>query len=386
MVLNSFPNINESDLQRLIDDCIWESREIDYKEEINLHSNKYKQEFLYDVTAFANTGPGYIVYGISEDKAEKGKPSTIVGIDPDKVDQLKNSMEQLIRDCIEPRLLSYVIAIINLQSSEKKIIIIRMEKSWIGPHMVTHDNKNRFYCRDNGGKHLMGVDEMRNAFNLGFTATETINKFRSERCEKIAKEFAPRGNNDLGVLIVHLIPIEAFVKNEINNMYRMDLKSQDVPYLMSEGAFFSTNKTRIFNFDGIKISPNGERQYTSIFRCGLIEGVETHSLGNHKIDLYLIEKYLHPYIKNCLHLMEMNGISPPIYLSVSIIKVKGFTIKYSDQQRNFDSAVPIDRDNLFLPDSIIENYQNDGAEIVDTYIDMLWNAIGYPRNLVKKPL
>ena len=71
-----------------------ESTILDFKREITLSTDKDKKEFAKDVSAFANTRGGHIVYG----KEDPGQGGRIVGIKPETLDSAK--MQQIIsRKC-----------------------------------------------------------------------------------------------------------------------------------------------------------------------------------------------------------------------------------------------------------------------------------------------
>jgi len=68
-----FTDLNEDDLRRLIEDQVGEDVEIDYKVALETSC----QEFARDVSAFANTKGGYLVYGMAE---ENEIPTNLVAI------------------------------------------------------------------------------------------------------------------------------------------------------------------------------------------------------------------------------------------------------------------------------------------------------------------
>jgi predicted HTH transcriptional regulator len=75
--------IAEQDIQNLVDDQIEESAHLDYKREVTF-SPSGKKELAKDISAFANSGGGVILYGIEEKKDEHGIPvpvSPIHGIE-----------------------------------------------------------------------------------------------------------------------------------------------------------------------------------------------------------------------------------------------------------------------------------------------------------------
>lgn len=72
-----FDEINEVDVKQLIENAIPERKTVEYKE--SLPDDKYdsKKEFLADVSSFANTIGGSLLYGIRE---ENGVAVALPGI------------------------------------------------------------------------------------------------------------------------------------------------------------------------------------------------------------------------------------------------------------------------------------------------------------------
>jgi predicted HTH transcriptional regulator len=66
MISKPIDKIEWSDLESLIDDQISERRTIDYKRSLPSNSDDDKKNFLYDVSSFANTVGGDLIYGIVE--------------------------------------------------------------------------------------------------------------------------------------------------------------------------------------------------------------------------------------------------------------------------------------------------------------------------------
>jgi predicted HTH transcriptional regulator len=54
------------DIKRLKDNSVPESKTLEYKKDLTLKNDYNKKEFLSDISAFANTSGGDIIYGIKE--------------------------------------------------------------------------------------------------------------------------------------------------------------------------------------------------------------------------------------------------------------------------------------------------------------------------------
>jgi hypothetical protein len=91
----------EADLQELISNGVTERQNIDYKEALTGTNDDAKREFLADVSSFANTAGGHLVYGISE---AAGIPTGLPGVVISDFDAEKLRLENLLRDGILPRI------------------------------------------------------------------------------------------------------------------------------------------------------------------------------------------------------------------------------------------------------------------------------------------
>jgi hypothetical protein len=202
---NKNPNqISEADLVALIG-AETESKFLDYKRDIVGNGDGDRKEFLYDISSFANTQGGYLVFGIEE---AKGLPTRIVGLGGLNADKEMLRLQQIARDGIRPPIAGIEYGIVRLASGEAAIVL-RVPKSWSPPHQVTYQKAFRFYALDSNGKYPIDIDELRSIFSLSATVADKIKEFRAERLTRVAAADAPVPLLDRGLLVVHVIPFSA---------------------------------------------------------------------------------------------------------------------------------------------------------------------------------
>ena len=151
MILSRLEQVDETVLQSLITGAVAEGKTIDYKQELPGNSDGDKKEFLADVSSFANTSGGDLVFGMAE---EQGVATRIAGITPADLDLEIQRLDSIIASGLEPRI-RYGIKPVSCHGGQK-VLVIRVERSWTGPHRVV------FYWhavgnRRSGARHDGGV-------------------------------------------------------------------------------------------------------------------------------------------------------------------------------------------------------------------------------------
>jgi hypothetical protein len=138
---------NEGDLNRLILDEVEEDIHLDYKgADAIAKTNGKRNEISKDVSAFANSDGGIIVYGVREhDVYEKRHlPERIDTIN--RVEFSKEWLEQVINSKIRPRIMDLIITPIDIPSVKNGVVyIVKIPKS----HMPHQAADNRYYRRFN---------------------------------------------------------------------------------------------------------------------------------------------------------------------------------------------------------------------------------------------
>jgi hypothetical protein len=270
MIPKRLDEITEADLNGLFKAAVPEQRTIDYKREIQELNDRGRKELLADVSSFANTAGGDLIFGMTE---RKGVPTGIPGIALPDPDQQILRLDGIIRSGLNPRI-RHTSRAVNLASGQY-VLIIRSEQRWYGPHRVIFKGDRRFYARTSNGKYELDVTELRNAFLFSNTVTDRISAFRSERVIALENGRSIIPLPDGPVLALHVMPVESFASGR--SFAATGLSAVN---LRPMGRLYSGVSARI-NFEGIIGVPHGDlpRAYTQVHRNGVIEAVEVGILS-----------------------------------------------------------------------------------------------------------
>lgn len=116
-------------LQSIIDRGLTESIHLEFKRSDALTSDRSSKEISKDVSSFANSDGGVIIYGIAE---EDHKPTKLDdGIEHDKWS--KERIEDIIQSNVAPRIEGLRISQIQL-SAERSAYVVSVPRSERGPH------------------------------------------------------------------------------------------------------------------------------------------------------------------------------------------------------------------------------------------------------------
>jgi predicted HTH transcriptional regulator len=93
-------------LDELVANAVAESRLLDYKEQLPGGGDPDKKEFLADVTSFANSAGGDLVFGIRERRKggrNTGEAGAVVGLPKVSLDQEILRLDAILRTGMDPR-------------------------------------------------------------------------------------------------------------------------------------------------------------------------------------------------------------------------------------------------------------------------------------------
>ena len=164
-----------------------ESRTLEFKQDLQIATDDQKRELLSDVTALANSDGGDLVIGI---RADKGIAVELVGLRNFEPDDRIGQIENLLRDCVQPRISGFRVLPGPLASGGYALVI-HVPRSFAAPHMVRHLGITRFCGRNSNGKYDLDVHEIRSAFLASEGLSDRLNRFRFDRINKLVAGVTP---------------------------------------------------------------------------------------------------------------------------------------------------------------------------------------------------
>jgi len=365
--------ISIEDIETVVQNKIPESRTLDYKLKVHPDGDAGNKEFLRDVSAFANTVGGYLIYGVEE---KAGIPTAIKGVEVDNPDKLQLRFESLLRTGVDPPIRGVVPWPVDCADSKKKIIVVQVPKSVGRPHVVKIKGHFRFYGRNSSGVHPLEVDDLRRAFLASETLATRIRTFRNDRIAQIASGQMPIPMQPGAKVVLHLIPESAF---ELGKKCNLSKKLVSNVKLMGTSQCLSHG----YNYDGhISHDIPGQsrlaRRYTQVFHNGIIEAVDISILDHGKQNrLSYLEQEAVKAFDTYLGVLGRINAEFPVWTALSLLGVRGceFDLLQSTGMVSIEYH-PIDQNELIIPEVYVEHPGLSGKEVLRPSFDRIRNACG----------
>jgi len=291
-------------------------------------------------------------------------------------------LESIIRDGLDPRIPGVSTRAVPTPDEDAVVLVIRVPRSFAAPHMVTFRNLARFYTRNSAGKYQLDVSELRTAFSFADSVRTSLRNFRLERLARITANDGPVALLPNPKTVLHLIPMTA-----IDPSAQVDSASLAQPSVQGfQPIYTGSGWNRRVNFDGaLAFSPSRDGEsasYTQIFRNGAIEAVEAFMLRReylereHLIPSTAFERAVIEAVGLYLGLMRSISLTTPYVLGLSLLDVRG--LRMGVKSGFFEEDHEIDRDDLIVPEILIEDDSIAPATIIRPAIDAIWQATGWP--------
>jgi Schlafen, AlbA_2 len=252
---------DEQDIIYLNENRIIESPRLEYKQELHLKTQGERKEFAKDVSAFANSQGGYLVYGIKEKKQPDGS-SLPDGLLPLTNGELPKLCEDILLSSILPKMRFDIHPIKIIGDAFYLVIYIPQS---LDCHMVSLGSDNRFYIRRNFQAEKMTEHEVRGCYDKALRRREDLDS----RFNK--KQFAS---------VVHEITEEAWLYMVsfpfISTPSLVDTRKHTVMEFGDNPDAYVCNRTLSFTnspegYEDVRISQNKVTAIAKIHRDGCIE-------------------------------------------------------------------------------------------------------------------
>lgn len=384
MLEKRLSDLGIEDLERLIRDGVSEGKTLEYKQALPADADSDKKGFLADVSSFANTVGGFLIYGMTE---EKGMPKALVAINMVDQDTEIRRLDNLIRDGIAPRIKSQI-KILSHESGG--ILVIQVERSWTSPHRVTFKGHDKFYARNSAGKYPLDVGELKSAFLLSQTLSEKVKRFHEERIAAVETEKAFHPLIAEAKTVLHIIPLNSFDQGQQIDLQKVIDTPGKLRPLDCRGWDHRINLEGFLAYSGSRDESGRAYAYAQLFRNGIIEAVNCSILGHTRhatqdgktyVPTLTFEDELIKSTNEYLALLHELGAQPPFVMFISILGAEGRHLGVSSNMGSWiHEYPPIDRHIIDLPEIIVDDYGMDAAKILRPSFNLFWNVCGYPRS------
>ena len=357
-------------LESIITNGIEENLHLDYKEAIS----EYNAEIAKDISSFANEDGGNIIYGIRE---VKNKPTEIIPINEKGV---RERIDQISRTGIDPPLDIRIFPVdVDVKGNKGQVFIVYIPKKYPVLHQA---KKNKiYYKRTEFTSSRMSNNEIKRAFNLAYKLDQKIEQYREERTEKIISHKVLKTVANSTMIILHMIPINAFGATVSQDLQR---RTEIFKKYFNPIECRGTPNIRM-TYDGIIYWFENEKTntmtYVELFNNGIVEAVDgllidtIESEGKELRMRYLEFRLINIVQQYFKGLKELN-VQLPIYLFMTFVGVKGYNIPltiYKLQQRESEK---IDRNELILPGVKLNHDDDEIDKLLKPIFDSIWRACG----------
>lgn len=141
-----------------------------------------------------------------------------------------------------------------------------------------------------------------------------------------------------------------------------------------------------YNFDGIlAFAPytKGTSSAYQFFRRGAAELVQVFIITHTEsaqgiISIDYLEQLMSNFLEKTIELFKEIGVTPPFFFWHSLLEVKGYGVVKDPSHSAFQlHDHEIDRNDLLLPEWVIEDFGVQIDKVVQEALNIVWNSAGY---------
>lgn len=363
----------EAHIQQLIEARVPEGTYIELKRALPLLDGSGRHEFLADVSAFANSSGGDLIYGIDEDG--EGRAAAIV-VQVGNPDEETRRFQDVLMNGVEPRIPGFQVHPIRI--ADGFVLVVRVPQSWAGPHRVK--SNQHFFIRENGRKRQLDVPEIRGLFLRSDHQAQRVRDFRTERLGKLMAGEGPHRLVPGSLLVAHFVPTQAALGT---------VQVDPIPYMRDRAlpVLGITVPGARVNADGALVVRNPNAQgtygYSQLFRNGYFETVQMLEYSPDRratLDSLAYEKQFIALLTCLRNEYQHLGIGLEMTCMLSIIGAENvelginrFNYNLDDHQGYFDRRV------LVLPDVLLPS-ELPPEQALRPVFDLVWQSAGLARS------
>lgn len=361
------------DIQALVTARTAEGAYLEFKRDLPRPDGAGRHEFLADVSAFANSSGGDLVYGIDEDG--EGRAIAIVA-QPGNPDDEARRLQDVLLNGIESRVPGLQVQAVIVTGGF--VVVVRVPQSWAGPHRVK--TNQHFFIRESGRKRQLDVPEVRGLFLRSENQAQRVRDFRTERIGKLISGEGPHRLVPGALLIGHFVPTQAALGT---------VQVDPIPYMQQRAlpVLSTTVPFSRVNADGALAvrnpRPEGTHGYSQLFRNGYFETVKVYPYGNGaRVGLGSLA-YEEQFIA-VLRLLRAEyvhlGIGTEMTCMLSILDADHVELGFDRHRYMLDDHQGFfDRKTLVLPDVLLPADLSPEQALKPVF-DLVWQSAGMQRS------
>lgn len=372
--------VDAARLESLRENAVAEDTYLDYKERLpELDSDK--GDLACDVVAFASTAGGDLIYGVREirdDKGPTGVPEAIVGLPDANLDKVTLALENMLRDSIAPRIPGLRVYPVH-RGADPPCLIIRVPKSPLGPHMVTHKGLRRFFWRGSAGKFPLDWSQIRAGFLEAQMSQERLKEFRIQRLAELLAGRTPIRTEPAAKVMFHALPLDPV--DVWATFLELDVLGQVLNVLPPMGGDTSNYK---YNLDGFVVHTTRQdlarQTYVQLFRDGGIEAVAplNHDPSRGGFHGEQVESMVIQAVTHYQKLWQLLGVTGPMMMALTLVGVHGSKILLGLNMVGQVNEETFGRDVVSIPEIVVQDPSAPADRSLKPLFDMMWNAGGWP--------
>lgn len=377
-MLFDIKNITKADLQALIDNQIFENRELEYKNYSftgGKLQDKQKAKLMKEIAAFANTNGGTIIIGMQEGEDHLPTKLCGAGMGIGDFDSWLSSFKELVLSRIRPHL--HGVDCVPVEVGDDNIaIVVSVPKSYARPHSFWDGNKDEFFMRHVNGIMYMDIDDLRKEFLYTNGLQDKIRDFRRDRISLILANECVGNLGNLAKLVLHIVPEWSF---ELGNTVELKRFAENRTVRPLSGSGWDHR----YNADGYCIFASESstgliKTYLQFFRSGIIEATEIRCIsGYHDKVVYdwgKLQQGFMPIIAEYGELLDELNIPKPWHISATLLNAKGYVT-----DTGWGTSLPIERDIVNSLEGICSE-EIPLQTAVEQVFQSISNAFGFVKN------